>query len=392
MKGSPNPLINTLVHDILLSESTVHTPVNQELLTGKVAHIQNFLEQDSADHSHDIIVRLIAQALSRTSNSEGHEELLDFIQSLLPILPVDSNATQEKIRALIDIYRDRHGWDQVVIHLRQLTLLPIDIAVEAVCGLRRNKLVCPDDLTIVLIHNYDQESLMEASLKYTGIENFVVLHAPLDADKWRNSIKLSLLHDAIADGRITTQYLLYVDSCDAVIRNDPQMAIDMLNSQKCELLMSVANNRMAYSFMPLQEIKTDRLHQQEGIKNRCPNSGTYIAKTDYMLELLAAAIQFTDDNDLTLREYRWLCNHYKKIMQLSDTNNSLNIPGWYRQENPKSFISGFPNHIGCDQAIFRYLYPDQYPTFKLDFSEKLALRFWKTRKDRIRAMREEQID
>ena len=66
-------------------------------------------------------------------------------------------------------------WKHLILHNRRWTTLPPYIALPLLCGKAKNKLSCPKNLTIILIHNYETESILEKSLHYVGIDNHVLL-------------------------------------------------------------------------------------------------------------------------------------------------------------------------------------------------------------------------
>ena len=81
----------------------------------------------------------------------------------------------KRIKLLANAYRHRKTWPYLTVHKRSLTKLPASLVVPLLCGHRKGALRCPPNLTIVLVHNYAAEPIMETSLRYVGIERYVVL-------------------------------------------------------------------------------------------------------------------------------------------------------------------------------------------------------------------------
>jgi hypothetical protein len=65
---------------------------------------------------------------------------------------------------------------------------------------------------------------MEKSLRYVGIENFTVLRPPINGP-WVHTVKISAVSSYLKSGACKTEYLLFCDSDDAVLRDDPKKAI-----------------------------------------------------------------------------------------------------------------------------------------------------------------------
>ena len=131
----------------------------------------------------------------------------------------------------------RRSWKYPIIHTRRYTTLPGRIVLPLLCGTAKGKLSCPADLTIVLIHNYKDESILEKSLRYVGIEDFVLLQPA--TGKWpSNKIKLVELKNYLDSGECATENILYIDSDDAVVRGDLGGVVDYFQEEDCNLLFS----------------------------------------------------------------------------------------------------------------------------------------------------------
>jgi hypothetical protein len=262
-----------------------------------------------------------------------------------------SHRVASTIHDLAWVYRQRAKWDHLVLHRRQLTKLPAAWVVPFFCRDLRGCLQCPPELTILLIHNYATEPVMEKSLRFVGIDNYVVLR-PEVKGPWHNSAKIVVLDEFLARGACRTEYVLFCDSDDAVLVGDPAKAIPYLQEEACDLLVSCTSYTGGYTCMPQIKQWADQNARASGYQNRYMNTGVYIAKTDFLRELVRSAKAYVTPEDLSRVEYR-----------RARRNGSLD------QRLPE-----FPRGVGCDQVIFRYLHPRFYPRMKIDYAGRLALR------------------
>lgn len=237
------------------------------------------------------------------------------------------------------------------IHIRKLTNLPPAIALPLLCGHSKGKLRCPSDLTIVLIHNYKEEPIVEKSLRYVGIDNFVVLRPKVDG-AWKMAIKMLELKKYLESGACKTKYIFYIDSDDAVLRGDPVKAIGYLKEAECSFLLADTGWESGYECMPDIRRWADRTAREHGRSHAYINAGVFIAETQFLLEVVNASMEYISDDDLSSEEY-WrildegtLCEH----------------------------LPEFPMGIGCDQEILRYLNPRFYPRMKVDYKGRLSIR------------------
>ncbi|MHC4268239.1 MAG: hypothetical protein ACYSTS_07205 [Planctomycetota bacterium] len=248
--------------------------------------------------------------------------------------------------------RQRIKWSCPVIHIRKLTNLPAFIALPLLCGRSKKKLRCPADLTILIIHNYEEEPIMEKSLHYVGIENFVVMKPEFE-EAWRMVIKLIELKKFLDSGSCKTKYILYCDSDDAVLRDDPGKAIKFLQEEDCDLLLSNSTTWSAgYECMPEIQKWADQNARENGRRHCYINAGVFIGKTEFLREVVDLTMEYITDHDLSSEEYWGL---------LEDGSLCERMPE-------------FPKGVGCDQEILRYLHPQLYPRMKIDYKDKLAIR------------------
>lgn len=247
--------------------------------------------------------------------------------------------------------RQRIKWSCPVIHIRRLTKLPSFVSLPLLCGRSKGKLRCPPELTILLIHNYKKEPIMEKSLRYVGIGNFVVM-TPIFDGAWSNAIKMIELGKFLNSDACKTKYVLFCDSDDAVLRDDPGKAIRFLKEENCDLLFSNTNWDGAYEGMPQVRKWADQNADENG-RNRCYlNSGVYIGKSEFLREVVDSVVEYITDHDLTREEYWDMCDY-----------------GYHYERLPE-----FPKGVGSDQVILRYLHPKFYPRMKIDYKGKLAIR------------------
>lgn len=256
---------------------------------------------------------------------------------------------------IVSVLLQRRSWKYLVIHHRRYTTMPECIALPLLCGYAKGKLSCPAQLTILLIHNYEKESILEKSLRYVGIENFVLLKP--ESGQWpSNTVKLIELKKYLDRGDCPTEYVLYIDSDDAVLRGDPEKAVQYLHEEKCDLLFSCTYDQKHFDllekYLPETRRWVDQLARDHGCEQLYLNSGVYIGKTTFLKEILNMALEFVTEHDLNPTEL-----------------NKLHRRGTLAEALPE-----FPKGAGSDQMIFRYLHPRFYPRVMIDFKRRLALR------------------
>jgi hypothetical protein len=257
----------------------------------------------------------------------------------------------KKVKDLLWACCKRRTWEHVIIHRLKLTENPPALILPLLCGHVKGKLSCPPDLTILLIHNYDYEPLMEKSLRYVGIDNFTVLRPPINGP-WVHTVKISAVLNYIKSGACKTEYLLYCDSNDAVLRDDPRKAIQYLKEENCELLFSKTRSKKIYDFLPDVKVWADRVAKEHGYPGWYINAGVYVARTSFLREVLETAMAYVTETDLPGSAFK----------RLKDTGTIY------------EYLPDFPKGYGCDQTILRYLHPQFYPRMKIDYQGRLALR------------------
>src|SRR5262249_47634208 len=148
-------------------------------------------------------------------------------------------------------------------------------------------------------------------------------------------------------------YILYCDSDDAILIDDPQKAIDLLRENECDMLVS-ATAYDCYRFMPERESWARKIAAENGYKSDGVihlNAGVFVAKRAFLIQVLTEVVKFASDTDLDAESWEAV-----------------------RQRNDHSALPNFPKGCGCDQAILRFLHPKFYPRMKIDYSLRLAVR------------------
>jgi hypothetical protein len=238
----------------------------------------------------------------------------------------------------------------LVLHQSHYTrALPDNILFLTFCCRYRGMLRKPDGLAIVEVHNRPYKTLLERNLDYLGIEEHSVLR--VNVPKWNHTIKLIELLRFTTNCR--DDYILYCDSDDAILIDDPRKAIDLLRENECEMLVS-ATAYGSYGFMPDRKAWSRKIAAENGYKSNGAiymNAGVFVAKKKFLIHVLTEALKFVSDNDLDSESWKAV-----------------------KRRKDRSALPNFPRGCGCDQEILRFLHPKFYPRMKIDYSLKLAVR------------------
>jgi len=188
----------------------------------------------------------------------------------------------------------------------------------------RFKSKCPDDLTIVLLHNYDSDPLTVRCLKHVGIDH-VVLKVNHKGD-WHHSIKIRELYKYLT--KCKTRYVLYLDSVDVLVRHPIEDIIQLLKENyygKREILFSFTNSGLC--------------------------AGVFMGETEMIKDLIGVAY------------HRFVRDHVWK-----------NKEEWYKYRDHvlENRWELFPMKFD-DQRIFRHIQENKHG-IKLDIERKLAYR------------------
>jgi len=248
----------------------------------------------------------------------------------------------------------RKAYTALVVHDAAITRgLPPKLLVDVLCAPNAGRFRRPDNLTILLVHNRPEKTLMEISLDYLGIHDYTVLRVPRD-QPWRHTQRIGAVRDYLRSGACTTEYVLFADCDDALMRDDPARAIELLQAAGCDMLIS-STAYARYRNMPDEKARTESFAPQPLRGQSKPrihlNAGVYIARVAFLADYLAEAAKYVTDNDLPSGA----------LTDMSDAEVLRRLPD-------------FPRGIGSDQTIMRYLFPRFYPRMKIDYDHALALR------------------
>lgn len=215
-------------------------------------------------------------------------------------------------------------------------------------GDKKGKYRCPDGLTIVTCHNYEEETLLEKNLKYLGIEGLVVLKG--GDTPWRSVCKVDLVLDWIAKQRTLPAYLMVCDARDVIIRDDPRKIIEIFESMDCELVFNSTMFKGGWMCMP------DKFewYRRNVYKGRYLNAGVYIGRPGFISCVLKRALNFIGPDSISDDEYFFLGRGNK------NTRLCEHLPDYPRGST--------------DQDIFRYIHSEFYPGMKVDCDNQLVYR------------------
>ena len=237
----------------------------------------------------------------------------------------------------------------LVLHESRFTKgISPNILIPMLCWPNKGRFRKPDNLAILLLHNRDYKTILEQSLDYLGIEGYSVIRPHLPRGIWRNTLKIRAALDFAR--HCAEEYILYVDSDDAIMVGDPQRAIELLQDSGGEMLFSTTKAR-SYQLMPEREAWFRQLADDAGwsrARNVNINSGVYVARREPLIEILEAVAEYVTDDDLSPEEF--------KVKREART------------------MPEFPLGCGSDQNIFRFLYPRFADIMRIDYAAKLAVR------------------
>ena len=241
--------------------------------------------------------------------------------------------------------------EQPFVHSPQFLALPVPLALRLICGPVRGRLRCPTNVTIVLAHDFLRPPLTEMSLRYVGIDDYVVVRPP-GGRGFRNTDKLRALVAWLGSGACLTEYVLYLDSSDVFTRNDPATAVRLLEQSECDLLFSGEQESYVYECMPDVRAWTDGVADARELPRRYLNAGVFVGRRGFLREVLETALGYAAHGELSHRE----------------------LVGAIRAGVLRDRLPDFPRGCGSDQAILRWLYPRFFPRMKVDHVCGLAWR------------------
>jgi hypothetical protein len=200
----------------------------------------------------------------------------------------------------------------------------------------------------MLIHNRTYKTILEKSLDFLGVEGYSVVRPYLPRGHWRNTYKIPAALGFVRECH--KEFILHIDSDDAILMGNPQRAVDYLEESGGEMLLSTTDYTR-YDFMPDREHWFDGKARDAGwthSRNVHLNAGVYVARRAHLLQFLEAAAEYVTEDE----------------------------PEWqeYEQRDRPTAKSTFPMGCGSEQNIFRFLYPSFAPAMRLDYAAKLAFR------------------
>jgi len=217
----------------------------------------------------------------------------------------------------------------------------------------KNKFKKPSNLTIVTCHNYSEKSIFEQSLEFLGINEYENVIEPF-IGPWRYAYKIKFLLNFL--DKCKTPYLLFCDARDCILRDDPQLVLDIFLTKRCELLFCSTMHLGGYACMP--EIYQWTRNIQMG---RYLNSGVFIGEVNFIKQVLEDAVQYVTDQSMTYEDA--VKTGTGKIGKLGDIHNTLLCEA----------LPEFPKNA-LDQEIFRFLHPKYYPRMAIDYFNELVWR------------------
>ncbi|HEY6139357.1 MAG TPA: hypothetical protein VI670_16465 [Thermoanaerobaculia bacterium] len=149
----------------------------------------------------------------------------------------------------------------------------------------RRAIGAPDDLTVLTCNNgHDSMGLLERSLDRLGVP-YVVTGQGIDP--WVNARDKprSILQAAWT---VRTTYLLYADSRDAIVLDDPRIALERFRTQfRCDLVFGADR----INWPPLERFREfeDAVAGEAAQDFRYLNGGVWIGRTEFCREFFADA-------------------------------------------------------------------------------------------------------
>ena len=177
----------------------------------------------------------------------------------------------------------------------------------------------PDNLDILLCHNYPEAPLAERCLNHLGMAGHQVLGKEIST--FRNFYKISLVLDYVRK-HSTADYILHLDARDVLLIDDPKMIVDRFIAQfSCDILFNAEKGShpgIYPGIAPDDQTKIRAIEQFEQSTYPGPffhlNSGCYIGHRAAVIEMLEEAVSqegflasFPNDDQGIIRDVhrRW---------------------------------------------------------------------------------------
>lgn len=186
------------------------------------------------------------------------------------------------------------------------------------------------DLAIVTVHNYDEKTLIERSLDFLGVRDYVVLKHP--GKNWRMDYKYIYLSEFLQECR--KPYVLFCDARDIIFTDDPAKIVPLFKEFECEAVCNATMSPRGI-FKSYKSATTlywwYRKISRTGWMKKYPNAGVFIGKVNFLAELCDVMMFYCSKMDC-----RW---------------------------EPRS-----------DQDILRCIYPWYWPRMQIDYYNKITYR------------------
>jgi hypothetical protein len=254
-----------------------------------------------------------------------------------------------RVRTLL---RFRREAGSVLVHDRVLKhRFPADLALRVLCGPARGRHPMPADLTIVVSHDYGEESLMERSVRYVTGSPCALAPIPR-SDRWRFTEKVTALQRFLQTAK-ATEFVLFADANDCVLRDDPRRAVSLLLASDARLLFSGTHSAHLYRHMPEVEAWARSVAPADAPGGRFLNSGVFVGDWFFVRAFVDAAAEYVVSQDAPDAPRPTVRNEKNGTIQATDR---------------------FPYGIENDQTLYRYLQPRFHPEVKVDYRGLLAAR------------------
>jgi len=150
-----------------------------------------------------------------------------------------------------------------------------------------------------------------------------------------------------------TPYILFCDALDVIIVDDPKRIIEIFENQKCDLFFGSTLSKCGWMCM----LDKRKWALDTVVKMDCYrylNSGVYIGRWDFTLEVLKEVCRYIHPDSITIPEYE-IAGRGERDYRLC------------------KILPDFP-HRAPDQDILRFIHPQFYPRMNYDVKNELVYR------------------
>lgn len=159
-------------------------------------------------------------------------------------------------------------------------------------------------VTVLTYNNSGADTPVERSLRHLGVP-VRVLGRGIPASRWRNPAKIALTLKEL--DAVRTPFVMTVDSFDAVVLEDPSVAVERFERGfDCELLYSA--EKKSYPDDPALTRFEKALPEARGTPFKFLNAGAMIGRTGYLKKALARLTREIDVMEFASEQLliRWL--------------------------------------------------------------------------------------